>query len=101
MVGSLDNRRNAKLLSRTLTQALTSYLNSATGLLALRGREVPNAKEEIAEAVAEELDLDGAVLHELLAVKHGSRRLKAAELRSDYDRFRSLVGRTADIADAM
>lgn len=97
----LGRAHRMKLVEHTLTSTVSSFLSSLRALLVLKTGEAPVLKAAIAEAAAEELQLDGKVLQEILALEGRKPRAKAAEIKQLYNSFMATVQKAANIVDQL
>jgi hypothetical protein len=97
----VQRQHRPELVEATLGRAVSSFLTDLGVVLLLKTGAAPVGKEAIAEAAARELGLDGQVLHEVLALKGGTRQPNADELKRLYDEFMRSVEQAAEIVDGL
>ncbi len=97
----LHRAHHSDLIEGTLTSGISSYLMSVSALLSLKTGDAPSGKHAIAEAAIQELQLDGKLIHDLLALKSGEYEPDAATLKQLYGGFLTTVRKTAEIVDRL
>jgi len=95
----LQRGSHTDLIEGTLKRAISSFLGDLNALLVLKTAEAPSGKEQIVDAAVRELGLAEKTLRDVLALKSGSYRPGAAELKRLYGAFMATVQEAANIAD--
>ncbi len=90
-----------ELIENTLTRSISSFLTDMAVVLQLKTGQTPIDKPAIAEAIAQELDLDHQVLQDVLALKSGTYKPESAELKHLYSAFMGVVQKAADAVDQL
>ena len=96
----LERAHFAEALEETLSEAISSLLETLRVLVELHTGALPRSRAEIIDAM-EGLGLQGTSLHRVLALKKGELEVAAPDVKQLFDEFLTVVHEAVGLADKL
>jgi len=99
--GFLETEGKSKKIKELITASITAFISIFTGLLYLKGIDMPHSRRAVLETVTDTINIDHTVFTQCLDVKEGKGNFSASELMALFQAYLREVRRLWEIVDTL
>lgn len=97
----LNTFGRSEKIKKLLGYTLPAFISIFSGLLALKKKKIPTAKNEIFKLTAKEFDLDYSIFDQIIKLRENSIKLKSEEISKLMERYIDQIRKLTKIVDEL
>ena len=99
--GFLDTEGNKRRIRELISASITAFISIFSGLLYLKGIEIPQRRRGILEVIAKEIPVDEDIFRKCMDVKEGKKDYSSAEIKEVFKDYIIEVRKLWEYVDKM
>jgi hypothetical protein len=99
--GFLETEGKQKRIAELIKASITAFLSIFSGLLHLKGCEIPETRREIIQAVTKEIPIDQEIFMKCLDIKQGTAHYTSSEITNLFTAYMIEVRKLWEFVDTM
>ena len=99
--GFLETEGKQKRIAELIKASITAFLSIFSGLLHLKGCEIPETRREIIRAVTKEIPIDQEIFMKCLDIKQGTAHYRSSEITNLFTAYMIEVRKLWEFVDTM
>jgi hypothetical protein len=97
----LETGGKPKPVEGVLIESLSSLIPAFRGMIRLMGKEVPEARKQVLDAVSQEFGVDATILSRVLNIKNGKEKLDKNEIEGFFGKYLGEIEKLAIAVDKL
>ena len=99
--GFLETKGKQKRIRELVKASITAFISIFTGLLYLKGIEIPLTRREIIQSVAKEIPINQEIFMKCLDIKQGEAEFSSSEIKDIFNAYVVEVRKLWEVVDKM